>query len=89
MGQIVVPLLIEVTSGILEQFLFNQSIESYGVDSLHLSVHWSLSCQQVLSLCWYGCNGHKKRKNCYLKILNCYHLGFGFVAKCELSVAKV
>ena len=43
MCQFVVPLLIEVTGGILKQFLFNQSIEYYGVNSLHFPVYWSLT----------------------------------------------
>ena len=47
-GQFVVPLIIDITCGILEHFLFNKSIEYYGVNSLHFAVNGSLTSQKIL-----------------------------------------
>jgi hypothetical protein len=49
-GQLVVPLFIEVTCRILENFLLNQSVENYGVNSFHFPVYGSLTRQQILTL---------------------------------------
>ena len=43
------PLFVEVACGVLEQLLFNQSIEYYGVNSLHLTVYRSLTSQKILT----------------------------------------
>jgi hypothetical protein len=43
MGELVVPLIIQIVCGVLEHFLLNQSIEYYGVDCLHLPVNGSLT----------------------------------------------
>ena len=51
---VIVPILIEVGSRCLSLFIENELVESYRIDSLHLSVNWSLACKQVLSRCGKG-----------------------------------
>ena len=42
---VIVPILIEVGSRCLGLFIENELVESYRIDSLHLSVNWSLACK--------------------------------------------
>ena len=48
-SQLIVPLIIEVACGILQHLLFDQSVEHYRVNSLHLTVNGSLTSQKILS----------------------------------------
>ena len=50
MGELIVPLVVEVACRVFEHFLFNQFVEYYGIDSFHFPVNRSLTCQEILSL---------------------------------------
>ena len=57
--ELILPVGIEVAGGILEVLLLKQSLDFYTIDSAHLPVNGSLTCNHVLSHRW----GEGKRQH--------------------------